>query len=582
MFFYIIFLSLLINLFYNVIDNWLNYFFFLISLLLISYINILYIGKKGFFILNFIFLTFWVVYSNYLFIYFFQNFQIIYYDLYFVYYWDETIPIYLNIYLDIYNFSYINLTLSIGGCAFSYAYSYMRDENYVEKFLFLLLSFLYSMIILLLSNNFILLLLGWELIGITSYLLINFWITKVSTFKAAYKAFTFNRLSDITIIFLLLFFYNFYVTTLLIIDVWYYHYNLFYYYEFLNCCLNGYDLISFFLLIAACCKSAQFGFHTWLPDSMEAPVPASALIHSATLVSAGIYLVNKFWILIIFANFFNKLFLLLSSWTALYGAFIAIYQTDVKRILAYSTISHCGILMLISFLNNYLLLCIYLYSHGFFKSLSFMCVGNIIKTSNNVQDYRYMSYNYFYHKFEYYFLIITLLNLSGYILSIGFFSKHFILITFYFLGYYYYISFFLFFLTALVGFFYTFFLINYLFCKFNKSFKISGLISMTSLRSTTPKFQILAIIILWLQSFFYLFFFYYHINYFLIDTFALPYFSLDYYLSSIVSTKNNFFLIYANYVLFNILIVFFLFLNNKNLFYKFSTINLVYSFLLFF
>ena len=559
MFFYSIFLYIFVNVYYNLIDNWLNYFLFLINLLIISYVNILYIGKKGFFYVNLFFLIFWVIYSNYLFIYFLQNFLVIYYDLFFIYYWDENWPIYINIYLDIYNFSYINLTLSIGGCTFSYAYSYMRDENYIEKFLFLLLSFLYSMVILLLSNNFILLLLGWELIGITSYLLINFWITKISTFKAAFKAFIFNRLSDISIILLLLFYYNFYLTSYLILDVWYYHYNLFYYYEVIFLWINGYDIISLCLIIAACCKSAQFGFHIWLPDSMEAPVPASALIHSATLVSAGIYLINKFWLIIILSNFLNKLFLLISSWTALYGALIAVYQTDIKRILAYSTISHCGILMLISFLNNCLILFIYLYSHGFYKSLSFMCVGNIIKTSNNMQDYRYMSYKYFYHKFEYYFLIIALTNLSGYILSIGFFSKHFIFITFYFLGYYYYISFFFLFLTALVGFFYTFFLINYLFCTFNKGYSISKVVQFESYNSNTPLFQNFAIVILWIQSIYHLFSYYYSIHYYHIEVFTLPYFSIDYTLPCLSYMTQNFFCIYSNYLLLNLLIIFFFF-----------------------
>ena len=114
---------------------------------------------------------------------------------------------------------------------------------------------------------------------------------------------------------------------------------------------------------------------------MEAPVPASALIHSATLVSAGVYLINKIWFVVALSNYLYYFFIFLSSWTSFYGAFVSLYQTDLKRILAYSTISHCGILMFLSILNNVYILIFYLYVHGFFKSLSFMCVGNIIKSS---------------------------------------------------------------------------------------------------------------------------------------------------------------------------------------------------------
>lgn len=157
---------------------------------------------------------------------------------------------------------------------------------------------------------------------------------------------------------------------------------------------------------------------------MEAPVPASALIHSATLVSAGIYLLNKVWYFVNLSFYWYHLFFLLVSWTSWYGALIAIYQTDLKRILAYSTISHCGALFLISYLNNFYIVTFYLYAHGLFKSLSFMCVGNVIQTNLNIQDYRFMGGRFKYHKLEFFVLLISMANLSGYVFTVGFFTKH--------------------------------------------------------------------------------------------------------------------------------------------------------------
>ena len=540
--------------------------------MIVSYWNILYLGKKGFFLINLFYLGIFVIYTNYIFIYLLNNDVLIYYDLFTVFYLEENLPVTISFYIDIYNYSYINLTLTIGWTAYCYAYSYMRDEIFLEKFLFLLLSFLLSMVLLLLANNFIILLLGWELIGITSYFLINFWVTKISTFKAAFKAFIFNRLSDLGIIVFLIFYLNYYNTLMLNFDVWFYHYSLYIFYEINSFLINGYDIIIFFLMISTSCKSAQFGFHVWLPDSMEAPVPASALIHSATLVSAGIYLINKFWTIILLSNYVIIIFLILSTWTSFYGSFIALYQTDLKRILAYSTISHCGILMTISYLNNIYILILYLYVHGFFKSLSFMCVGNLIKTSLNIQDYRFMGQKYQIHKFEYFFLNFSLMNLSGYSLSLGFFAKHFIILNFYFLNIINYISFFFFLLTACSGFFYTFFLINNVFFNFSKSFPSNSYNKSSSYTSSTPPFQLYSITILTIYTFILL--------YYILSFIYLPKFFFlgnnyinDFLINNLLFNKElNIFYLYINIFLWNFFIVFFIFIFYKNYFFFYTYI----------
>lgn len=150
------------------------------------------------------------------------------------------------------------------------------------------------------------------------------------------------------------------------------------------------ELAASCLLVAAFVKSAQVGFHVWLPDSMEAPVPASALIHSATLVSAGIFVVLRLQPMLELSVVATTVIPLVGSVTALVGGFSALYQTDLKRVLAYSTISHCGFLFVLSSLSPVEFTLLYLYVHGFFKASSFLCVGNVIRFSKNYQDSRRM------------------------------------------------------------------------------------------------------------------------------------------------------------------------------------------------
>lgn len=157
---------------------------------------------------------------------------------------------------------------------------------------------------------------------------------------------------------------------------------------------------------------------------MEAPVPASALIHSATLVSAGIYLLLRFNTIFLLTSNFTILLLLISSFTAFYGAIIASFQTDVKKILAYSTISHCGMLIFSILMHLPYITIFYLFAHGFFKSINFMCVGNFIQYANNYQDTSRMGFYFNLYKFEFFFFSITLFNLSSAPLFLCFFSKH--------------------------------------------------------------------------------------------------------------------------------------------------------------
>jgi NADH:ubiquinone oxidoreductase subunit 5 (subunit L)/multisubunit Na+/H+ antiporter MnhA subunit len=204
---------------------------------------------------------------------------------------------------------------------------------------------------------------------------------------------------------------------------------------------------------------------------MEAPVPASSLIHSATLVSAGIFLILRFYPL--FENSFYSFFILpiIGSATAAYGGIVGAYQSDIKRILAYSTISHCGFLMLLTsfFLNEYVIL--YLYIHGFFKATVFMCVGNVLRISKNYQDFKRMGSFFKYLPFETYIIFICLFNLSGIPFTLGFYIKHLIFLSLNSYFYLYNFIFFNIFIGAISGLFYSYRIFYYVFFDFKKGKK---------------------------------------------------------------------------------------------------------------
>jgi len=192
--------------------------------------------------------------------------------------------------------------------------------------------------------------------------------------------------------------------------------------------INLIDLIALFFLTCAFIKSSQIGAHIWLPDSMEAPVPASALIHSATLVSAGIFILLRFSIIFELSNIAFSIIGLIGSITAFYGGLTSMYQSDTKKILAYSTISHCGFLMVIYTTGVLEYVLLYLYVHGFFKAAVFMSVGNINRYSRNNQDFKKMGNYYKYLPFDCLVCFIGLVNLSGLPFTLGFYIKHLLFI----------------------------------------------------------------------------------------------------------------------------------------------------------
>ena len=326
--------------------------------------------------------------------------------------------------LDVNSLGFISATAFIGTAVNTFVPHYMKGEVCVKRFWNLLNAFLFSMILLLCSGNYITLLFFWECIGFFSYFLINFWKKKASTLKSAMKAFIYNSVSDVClIVFIVLYFknygtFNFPNETVISLNL-----N--------NISKNQISLTSVTLLIAASCKSAQFFFHFWLPDSMDAPAPASALIHSATLVAAGVFLIIRSKSLLHHTENVTTFFVITALLTIFVGGLSASNQTDLKKILAYSTISNCGFMVYFSLCNSDLNSFIFFYTHGVLKAMSFLIVGFLIISTAHKQDYRYTGNLNMSDSFVTTALVITVGSLGGLPLSIMHQIKHFVIKTSY-------------------------------------------------------------------------------------------------------------------------------------------------------
>lgn len=338
--------------------------------------------------------------------------------------------IYFDLFIDNISYFFAMLTINIGFFAILYAFSYFRGEPLVTKLIILIVLFILSMVLFVFASNLIVLFLGWELIGLTSFLLINFWTIKAASLKSSFKAMAFNKLSDVFIlIFIVL---SFIQSNSFDINTVIGNFPGFSFDKVVSVSLIGplriVDSMFLFLVLGSAIKSAQLIFHIWLPDSMEAPVPASALIHSATLVSAGIYLILRFNIFLLYARYLEYIIIVWGVVTGFYGGIVATSQTDLKRILAYSTISHCGNMFLLAGLGRIEWALIYLCIHGYFKAISFLAVGNIIRFYKNNQDLRRMGMACYYMPFDCFLLLISLINLGGLPLTLGLHLKHFLLL----------------------------------------------------------------------------------------------------------------------------------------------------------
>ncbi len=266
----------------------------------------------------------------------------------------------------------LTMVALVGSLIHVYAASYMKGDPGFSRFFLVFHLFFLAMIGLLTANNYVQMYLFWELVGVASYLLIGFWYQKESARKAALKAFLTNRVGDFGFLLALLLILNTYKVA---------HFHLIYFVT-ARALAAGHmpdflPLIGGLLIWAACAKSAQFPLYFWLPDAMEGPTPTSALMHAATMVTAGVFLLIRSWPLIAAVPGLPTAVAAIGAFTALASAVIAGTRKDLKRILAYSTVSHLGLMMLALGLGQVGVAVFHLIVHGFFKAALFLCAGNV-------------------------------------------------------------------------------------------------------------------------------------------------------------------------------------------------------------
>ncbi len=300
-----------------------------------------------------------------------------------------------------------------------YSIGYMKNDEGVNRFFSYMNLFIFFMLILVLSSNYLMLFIGWEGVGLCSYLLIGFWYKDHANNNAAKKAFIMNRIGDLGfLIGIFMMFHTF--GTLNISEVA----------TKASVMPSGSTallVITLGLFAGAIGKSAQIPLFTWLPDAMAGPTPVSALIHAATMVTAGVYLVARSSVLFMLSPVTMNLILVIGIFTALISGLIAIYQNDIKKILAYSTVSQLGFMFMALGLGSFSGAMFHLTTHAFFKALLFLAAGSVIHALNQEQDIRKMGGLRKKIPFTFALFAIGAIAISGIPPFAGFFSKEMIL-----------------------------------------------------------------------------------------------------------------------------------------------------------
>tara|TARA_Y100000590_G_scaffold188247_1_gene214538 strand:- start:2161 stop:4074 length:1914 start_codon:yes stop_codon:yes gene_type:complete len=313
-----------------------------------------------------------------------------------------------------------------------YSIGYMAKDNSIPRFMGYLSLFTFFMLVLVCSDNLLQMFFGWEGVGLCSYLLIGFWYNKSSANLAAIKAFIVNRIGDFAFLIGIVgifFIFNTIDLDEIFLNVEYFRdhkINIF----GLN--ISSLNFLCILLFIGAMGKSAQIGLHTWLPDAMEGPTPVSALIHAATMVTAGIFMIARMSPVFYYAEFANMMVTFVGAVTAIFAATIALTQNDIKKVIAYSTCSQLGYMFFAAGLGAYSASIFHLMTHGFFKALLFLCAGSVIHALNDEQDMRKMGGLAKKIPFTTSLMWIGSLAIIGFPFFSGYYSKESILHTAYF------------------------------------------------------------------------------------------------------------------------------------------------------
>ena len=308
-----------------------------------------------------------------------------------------------------------------------YSIGYMSHDNSKPRFMSYLSLFTFAMLMLVTSDNLIQLFFGWEGVGLASYLLIGFWYHKPSAHTAAMKAFIVNRVGDFGFILGIIAIYSVFGSLYfdeIFSDVEGLHKLSI---VMLGFKINVIELIALLLFIGAMGKSAQIGLHTWLPDAMEGPTPVSALIHAATMVTAGVFLVCRMSPLLEFAPFALNVITIVGAMTAIFAATIGLTQFDIKRVIAYSTCSQLGYMFFAAGVSAYPASMFHLTTHAFFKALLFLGAGSVIHAMSDEQDMRKMGGIWKKIPITYALMWVGSLALAGIPFFAGYYSKDLIL-----------------------------------------------------------------------------------------------------------------------------------------------------------
>lgn len=316
---------------------------------------------------------------------------------------------------------------SVSSLVHIYSTSYMSADPHLPRFMSYLSLFTFFMLMLVTSSNLLQLFLGWEGVGICSYLLINFWYTRIEANKAAIKAIIINKIGDFGLLVGILLIYVYtgsvnFNTIFSLVSLLKENSFIFFGFDF-----NILDVICVFLFIGCIGKSAQIGLHSWLPDAMEGPTPVSALIHAATMVTAGVFMVLRCSPLFEYTGTTLVVVTIIGAITSLFAGTIAIVQDDIKKVIAYSTCSQLGYMVFVCGLSYYNISLFHLMNHAFFKALLFLGAGAVIHAVSDYQDMRKMGGLLKLLPFIYICILIGSIALMGFPFLTGFYSKDVIL-----------------------------------------------------------------------------------------------------------------------------------------------------------
>jgi NADH-ubiquinone oxidoreductase chain 5 len=330
---------------------------------------------------------------------------------------SESLNVLWSFHFDSLTVSMLIPVLIVSSLVHVYSIGYMKHDPHNQRFFSYLSLFTFMMIILVTANNFLLMFVGWEGVGICSYLLVSFWFTRIAANQSSISAFLTNRVGDC------------FLTIGMFAILWSFgnidYSTVFSLAPFIN--ENIITIIGICILIGAMAKSSQIGLHIWLPMAMEGPTPVSALIHAATMVTAGVYLLMRTSPLIEYSSTVLVICLWLGAITTVFSSLIGLFQQDIKKVIAYSTMSQLGMMVIAIGLSSYNVALFHLINHAFYKGLLFLGAGAVIHAVIDNQDFRKYGGLVAFLPLTYSVMLIASLSLVAFPFMTGFYSKDFIL-----------------------------------------------------------------------------------------------------------------------------------------------------------